>query len=141
MPKVDQIENLNSPSATLVRDLLDQIAEVLQTAALKGQPIELDPQRARLFELFVMAEATGFLEEGGKFDLSCDGVARELAGRWDLARNLGGGISQPSSLPPEQLSRLRILWSFMRMWMEWTYAWQRWPEFHQAPGSKNPARR
>ena len=28
----------------------------------------------------------------------------------------------------------------MRLWMEWTYAWQRWPEFHQqgrapAPGA------
>jgi hypothetical protein len=121
----------NSPSATLVREILDQVAEVLASAFTNGQPIELEPHRPRLFELFVMAEATGFLEEGGEFDLSCDGIARELAARWNLARNLGSGISQPSSLPPEQLRRLRLLWSFMRMWMEWTYAWQRWPEFHQ----------
>ncbi|MBI3861965.1 MAG: hypothetical protein HY290_08710 [Planctomycetia bacterium] len=131
MPKAQHVSNANSPGATLVRDLVDQISDVLQASHEQHQPIELDPHRARLFELFVMAEATGFLEEGGQFDLSCDGVARELAARWNLASSLGGGISQPSSLPPEQLGRLRILWSFMRMWMEWTYAWQRWPEFHQ----------
>jgi hypothetical protein len=137
MPKVNHVSTQNSPGATLVRDLIEQVASVLQTASTNGQPIELDPHRARLFELFVMAEATGFLKEGEEFDLSCDGVARELAARWNLARNLGGGISQPASLPPEQLSRLRLLWSFMRMWMEWTYAWQRWPEFHQ-PAVKEP---
>ena len=131
MPKASHVSNPNSPSATLVREIVDQIADVLLSAAENAQPIELDPLRGRLFELFVMAEATGFLEEGGEFDLSCDGVARELAARWNLARNLGGGLSQPSSLPPEQLGRLRLLWSFMRMWMEWTYAWHRWPEFHQ----------
>src|SRR4029077_3503449 len=120
MPRANHVSNPNSPSATLVSSLLDQISEVLQSAGANGQPIELDPHRARLFELFVMAEATGFLEEGGKFDLSCDGIARELAARWDLARNLGSGVLQPASLPPEQLSRLRLLWSFMRMWMEWT---------------------
>lgn len=141
MPRANHAPNRNSPGATLVRDLIDQIAEVLQSAATTGQPIELDPHRARLFELFVMAEATGFLSEGGEFDLSCDGVARELAGRWNLARNLGEGISQPTSLPPEQLKKLRILWSFMRMWMEWTYAWQRWPEFHQATVAAKTARR
>jgi len=57
-------------------------------------------------------------------------VARELAARWNLSRDMGGQLDRPSSLPPEQLGRLRLLWSFMRMWMEWTYAWQRWDEFH-----------
>lgn len=28
-------------------------------------------------------------------------------------------------LPAEQLERMRLLWSVMRMWMEWSYAWQR----------------
>ncbi|HEY3963003.1 MAG TPA: hypothetical protein VGM05_00475 [Planctomycetaceae bacterium] len=141
MPTANHVSNPNSPSATLVRDLVEQIADVLKSAAKTDQPIELDPHRARLFELFVMAEATGFLKEGEEFDLSCDGIARELAARWDLARNLGGGISQPASLPPEQLSRLRLLWSFMRMWMEWTYAWQRWPEFHQSPVAQRASKR
>jgi hypothetical protein len=34
------------------------------------------------------------------------------------------------------LKRLKLLSSFIRMWMEWTYAWQRWHEFHDesSPG-------
>lgn len=130
MPNADPAAQNVSPGATLAHDLIDQIEDVLQSAAKQGQPIELDPHRARLFELFVMADATGFVQEGSEPDLSCDGVARDLAARWNLARNLGGGLSQPSSLPPDQLSRLRLLWSFMRMWMEWSYAWKRWDEFH-----------
>lgn len=135
MPKADPAPQNVSPGATLAQDLIDQIEEVLQNATKQGQPIELDPHRARLFELFVMADATGFIEEGSDPDLSCDGVARDLAARWNLARNLGGGLSQPSSLPPDQLSRLRLLWSFMRLWMEWSYAWKRWDEFHGPSGT------
>ena len=26
----------------------------------------------------------------------------------------------------------RLLWSVMRMWMEWDYAWERWEEFHRS---------
>jgi len=83
-----------------------------------------------------MCDAAGFLEEGAAHDLTCDGIARDLASRWKLASRIGADISHPSSLPPEQLKRLRLLWSFMRMWMEWTYAWGRWHEFHKpvAPG-------
>lgn len=128
----------NSPGAALARDLIDKIDEIVQCAAASGQPLELDPQRAQLFEMFVMADAAGFLEEGAEQDLSCDGIARVLADRWDLARNLGGALPPPNTLEPTQLRSLRLLWSFMRMWMEWTYAWQRWNEFHK-PAS--PTRR
>ena len=120
-----------SPGRALARDLISRIDDVLQGASASGQPVELDPNRSRLFELFVMAEATGFLADGAECDLTCDGVARELAARWNLSRDMGNQSVQPSSLPPEHLSRLRLLWSFMRMWMEWTYAWQRWDEFHK----------
>ena len=130
MPKAGPSVKNRSPGASLAHDLVDQIDEVLHSAFSEGQPIELDPHRARLFELFVMAEATGFLKEGSEPDLSCDGIARDLAARWNLAQNMPGGLSQSSSLPPEQLRRLRVLWSFMRMWMEWSYAWKRWDEFH-----------
>jgi hypothetical protein len=140
MPKAGpSVKNL-SPGAVLAHDLVDRIDEILNTASSKGQPIELDPHRAGLFEIFVMAEATGFLEEGSEPDLSCDGIARDLAARWNLAQSMPGGLSQPASLPPAQLSRLRLLWSFMRMWMEWTYAWQRWEEFHKSPESKSAKR-
>ena len=132
MSKSDQVAQSRPPGKALAGDLIEHIDELLQCAKASGQPIELDPLRSQLFELFVMSEATGFLAEGAAEDLSCDGVARALADRWKLARHLGeGGLSQAPSLPPEQLSRLRLLWSFMRMWMEWTYAWKRWEEFHK----------
>src|SRR5579872_1927551 len=113
MPRAGPSVKNVSPGAALARNLVGRIEEVLQGAASEGQPIEIDPHRSRLFELFVMAEATGFLAEGSDPDLSCDGVARDLAARWNLAQNLGGNLSQPSSLPREELGRLRLLWSFM----------------------------
>jgi hypothetical protein len=144
MPKHESVAEKLSPGKALAHDLVNRIDDVLQGAAASGQPIELDPNRARLFELFVMAEATGFLEEEAEHDLTCDGVARDLAARWNLSREMGGQPqpAQPSSLPPEHLSRLRLLWSFMRMWMEWTYAWQRWDEFHrQSSPHRTPVER
>lgn len=136
MPKRNHAPKTSSPGAALAHDLVHQIDDLLQDAAGTGKPIEIDPHRTRLFEFFVLAEAAGFLEEGSAQDLSCDAIARELAARWDLAKNLGGGIPQPANLPPEQLGRLRLLWSFMRMWMEWSYAWQRWDEFHKQPAAQ-----
>jgi len=121
--------------AALARHVIDQVEGILLEAERQGAPLEVDPQRSRLFELFVMADAAGFLAQDAQTDLGCDAVARELASRWDLARNIGQAFQQPSTLPPAQLARLRVLWSFMRMWMEWSYAWQRWEEFHDEAGA------
>jgi hypothetical protein len=122
-----------NPGADLARHLIDQIEELLLATERAGQPLEIDPQRSRLFELFVMSEATGFLEPGEEQDLSCDGIGRELSARWNLAKTVGAdGLSRPGALPDKQLAKVRLLWSFMRMWMEWTYAWKRWGEFHQS---------
>jgi hypothetical protein len=137
MTRPDPAAESLSPGKALAHDLVARIDDVLQEAAASGHPIELDPARSRLFELFVMAEATGFLEEGAEHDLTCDGVARELAVRWNLSHDLGGKLTQPSALPPQHLGRLRLLWSFMRMWMEWTYAWKRWDEFHNQSSPKD----
>lgn len=132
MPPSHSVTGKSSPGSALALNLVDQIEELLLSAESAGQPIEIEPHRARLFELFVMADATGFLEEGADIDLSCDGIGRDLSTRWDLARSMGpGGLAAAGSLPPGQLARVRLLWSFMRMWMEWTYAWKRWSEFHQ----------
>ena len=47
------------------------------------------------------------------------------------AQRLRGLIKQMiEGANDEQLAKVRLLWSFMRMWMEWTYAWKRWDEFH-----------
>lgn len=116
------------PAARLASDLIDQIESLILESEKSARPLEVDPQRGQLFDLFVQADAAGFLADDTPHDLSSDAIAKELAGRWNL-RNLGGAISQPASLPPAQLARLRVLWSFLRMWMEWSYAWERWAEF------------
>lgn len=127
-----------SPGLALADDIINRIEELLLAGQRSGQVLEVDPYRGRLFELFVMAEATGFLEEGAEGDLSCDAIGRELSTRWDLANSVGQGMAQPASLPTAQLAKLRLLWSFMRMWMEWSYAWRRWGEFHDS-ATERPA--
>jgi hypothetical protein len=116
---------------SLAAQILGQLEHLLLDAERRSQPLELDPHRSRLFELFVTAEAAGYLREGAEEDLSADAVCRELAGRWGLADATRAAVSAQAKLPPEHLARMRLLWSLMRMWMEWTYAWQRWPEFHR----------
>ena len=49
-----------------------------------------------------------------------------------LADVAQASVSRQEKLPTESLGRMRMLWSFLRMWMEWGYAWERWPEFHDA---------
>ena len=38
----------------------------------------------------------------------------------------------------DQLAKMRLLWSVMRMWMEWDYAWERWDEFHKGASGQPP---
>lgn len=123
----------SEPARLLAQDLIDRIEQLILQAEQAAVPLEVDPQRTRLFQMFAEAEAAGFLSDESLIDLSCDAIARHLADRWNL-RDLGQAIAQPTRLPPSQLNRLRVLWSFMRLWMEWTYAWQRWREFHPAAG-------
>jgi hypothetical protein len=131
MPNSNHADQSPSPGARIFKDITSGIAELLATAERDGGPLELDPYRSKLFDLFVMADATGFLVEGAEFDLTCDGVARELAVRWDLARRLASEGDQAKTPDPEQLKRLKLLRSFIGLWHEWTYAWQRWSEFHE----------
>ena len=122
---------------SLARSIIEQIDRVVREAEEAGRPLEIDPYRGRLFELFVMADAADLLKEPVKKadlqtnDLTADGLCRALAERWNLADAARESFTSQSRLPPEHLARMRLLWSVMRMWMEWTYAWQRWPEFHQ----------
>jgi hypothetical protein len=122
---------------SLARSIIEQIDRVVREAEEAGRPLEIDPYRGRLFELFVMADAADLLKEPVKKadlqtnDLTADGLCRALAARWNLADAARESFTSQSRLPPEHLARMRLLWSVMRMWMEWTYAWQRWPEFHQ----------
>lgn len=123
---------VSSVAQNLAADLLNRIDRLLLEGESAGLPLEVEPQRSALFDLFVTADAMGGLDADSELDLSSDGIARLLVDRWGLARSVGpDALARPSALPAEQLKRMQTLWSFMRMWMEWTYAWSRWSEFHQ----------
>ncbi len=122
---------------SLAKSIVEQIDHVVREAEEAGKPLEIDPYRGRLFELFVMADAADLLKDAAnenappKFDLTADGLCRALAERWNLADAARESFTSQTRLPPEHLARMRLLWSVMRLWMEWTYAWKRWAEFHQ----------
>jgi hypothetical protein len=47
-------------------------------------------------------------------------------------------MAQQTRMPADQLAKMRLLWSVMRMWMEWDYAWERWDEFHKSASGQPP---
>lgn len=122
---------------TLADRILDQIEALILDAEKTTKPLEVDPYRGQLFELFVTANGAGYTAENAANDLSADGICRQLGARWGLANAARDSLEQKTRMPPEHLSKMRLLWSVMRMWMEWSYAWDRWDEFH-TPTSGNP---
>ncbi len=131
---------------TVARDILRGIDKLLLDAESVTRPLEVDPYRSRLFEFFVTADGAGLIvddatvgvnagldDDADERDLSADGLCRLLAERWGLDMAARESVAQQTRLPKEQLERMRLLWSLMRMWMEWSYAWRRWNEFHGAP--------
>lgn len=130
-----------SVQKTVAEQILNGIEALIDEARTATKPLEVDPYRSRLFELFVTAngsnltgdERTDPLREEDSVDetdLSADGVCRALARRWGLDMAARDSVAQQSKLGGEQLEQMRLLWSVMRMWMEWNYAWCRWVEFH-----------
>jgi hypothetical protein len=125
-----------SVEPSLAKSILSQVDLLIREAEQSQRPLELEPFRGRLFELFVMADAADLLkssknEDSPASDLTADNLCRSLAEQWNLGEAARESLASKTRLQPEQLSRMRLLWSVMRMWMEWTYAWQRWREFHQ----------
>ncbi len=136
-----------SVEPSLAKSILAQIDLLVREAEETQRPLELDPLRSRLFELFVMADGADLLKEPKageppENDLTADALCRTLAKQWNLADAARNSFANKQRVPQEHLARMRLLWSVMRMWMEWTYAWQRWPEFKQgrapAPGAAVP---
>ena len=117
-----------SVQSSLAEGIVNRIENILLESDDAGKPLEIEPYRCQLFELFVTADGAGYTE--GESDLTADGLCRILAARWDLADATQESYTQQKKLPPEHLAKMRLLWSLMRMWMEWIYAWQRWNEFH-----------
>ncbi len=74
-----------SHEPSLAKSILDQIELVVREAEEAGRPLEIDPYRPRLFELFVMADAGDLLKESTseqepkKLDLTSDSLCRVLA--------------------------------------------------------------
>ena len=118
-------------TANLATRILDRIEELILVAERETKPLELDPLRSELFELFVTANGAGYTNEDSDPDLSADGLCRILGSRWGLASAAKSAIESTGRMSADQLSKMRLLWSVMRMWMEWSYAWDRWHEFHQ----------
>lgn len=129
---------------TVAETIVNGIEALIKDAEEETRPLEVDPFRSRLFEFFVTADGAGLVgdervsslqgddESTDETNLSADGLCRSLARRWGLDMAARDSAAQQTKLPAEQLERMRLLWSVMRMWMEWNYAWCRWEEFHSA---------
>ena len=121
--------------------ILNGVEMLLMEARETTKPLEVDPYRSRLFELFVTADGAQLVRDDresslsdgtdDQTDLSADGICRSLARRWGLDMAARESTASQSRLAPDQLEQMRLLWSVMRRWMEWSYAWRRWDEFHQ----------
>ncbi len=110
--------------------IFDRLETILRDAERQTKPLEFQPYRGQLFELFVTAHGAGKTGEEADGELAAEAVCRELALRWGLTMAARDAAAQQSALPPDQLGKMRLLWSLLRMWMEWTYAWDRWDDFH-----------
>ncbi|HEX6984980.1 MAG TPA: hypothetical protein VF170_06365, partial [Planctomycetaceae bacterium] len=64
--------------APLGETIVDRVEAILAEAEQTRRPIEIDPFRGRLFELFVTADAAGYLSEDADPDLTADGLCRRL---------------------------------------------------------------
>lgn len=118
-------------NATLAERILNQVEELILQSEQEQKPLEVEPFRSRLFELFVTAEGAGYVADDATPDLSADGICQALSERWGLKSAAQDSVRANTRMPAETMARMRSLWSMMRMWMEWTYAWQRWDEFHR----------
>lgn len=127
-----------TPTQTLATDLLNRLDATILDAEQQTKPLELEPYRSQLFELFVIADASGLMRDGSTPDLTPEGLSRELGARWGLTTAAQTSQQQLNKMSPEHLSKMRLLWSFLRMWMEWQYAWSRYAEFHDRPTTPHP---
>jgi len=130
------MQDQTSVDESLADDILNRIESLVFEAEKSEKPLEINPFHRQLFELFVTAEAAGYLGEDSQPDLTAEGVCRILSLRWELSDATRDSFERQTKLSTEHLAKMRMLWSIMRMWMEWSYAWQHWPEFHRGESTK-----
>lgn len=144
MTENDSRASSDALKPSLASHIVDGVERLVLDAIKNTQPLEIDPARSQLFGLFVAADEAGMIaddsnvgvfdgfdEESAVTDLSADSLCRLLARRWGLDMAAREAQALQTRLPADQLERMRVLWSMMRMWMEWSYAWRRWNEFHK----------
>ena len=132
---------LDPTDPRFVPAVVARVAAVLEECEAKTRPPEVPPFRDTLFTLFARSHGAGLTGEAGP--LSADALLRSLADRWGLRAALsapeaggtpaetGGDSPSPGpSLGSGHVGKVRLMWSLLRMWMDWEYAWSRWPEFH-----------
>lgn len=124
--------------ASLIEHVASRLQEVVDEAEANTRPLEMEPYRGRLFELFVLANGAGLTDEELEPNLTSDSVARLLAERWGLRQEVRTSAAAERAISNDGVARMRLLWSLLRMWMEWCYAWDRWPEFHDSDASNAP---
>lgn len=113
----------------LVQELVNRIEGIIKAAEEKTRPLEVEPYRGNLFEIFVLADGAGLLTETTP-NLTTETMTKMLAGRWKLKEVVDLASQQKGPVSDENLRKMQLLWSVLRLWMEWTYAWSRWAEFH-----------
>ena len=119
--------------ASLIEHIASQLQEVVDEAEANTKPLEMDPYRGRLFELFVLANGAGLTDEEVEPNLTSDAVARILAERWGLRQEVSSSAEAAKAISIIGVAKMRLLWSLLRMWMEWCYAWDCWAIFHDEP--------
>jgi hypothetical protein len=118
-----------SSQRPFVHEVLNQIEALIVDAEEQTRPLEMDPYRGQLFDLFTAAWKNKLThEEEGP--LASDAICKELGDRWGLSAAAQGSVEGAPQLKQEHLAKMRSLWSVMRMWMEWNYAWTRWRDFN-----------
>lgn len=123
----------------LIHDLINRVETIIAEADKKIQAIETEPHRSNLFEVFAMADGAGLLTEDEP-NLDADKLVAVLAERWGLKQQAQAVMTnRAAELGKENLNRMRLLLSTIRMWQEWSYAWSRWTEFHEAKRTMSPS--
>ena len=118
-------------------EVVAQVKAVLAECEAKTRPPEVPPYRDRLFALFAAAFDAGLTGDPADRppgapadDLSADGLCKTLGETWGLAAAANADPAGGPALSGEHVAKLRLLWSLMRMWMDWDLAWRRWPDYH-----------
>ena len=108
------------------------VFDLLEGAIKANRPLEISPYRDELFEHFARAFADGLTGDDGP--LGSDNLTRLVGRRWNLDESARAVTADQSKFAPEDVARMRAMWSLLRMWMEWDFAWHRWP------GAGSPAK-